>query len=151
MQGQTSTLSSVHRPLLILLSSAQRSVSRHVSTFSTCGWRSSLWANYRLVILSFLAALFRLKIPRLENHAGARKRKKYIDPLVVELQYMQDVYIHTRCIIITQGQYRVRCDLSGYLWCSLHESSKIRSEIVAGGWVNITSHAHAQDICNHEY
>ena len=50
-------------------------------------------------------------------------------------------YIHTRCIIITQGQYRVRCDLSGYLWCSLRESSRIRSEIVAEGWINTTPHA----------
>ena len=49
--------------------------------------------------------------------------------------------VHTRCIIITQGQNRVRCDLSGYLWCSLRESSRIRSEIVAEGWINTTPHA----------
>ena len=100
MQGQTSTLSSVHRPLLILLSSAERSVSRHVSTFSTCGWCSSLCANCRFVILLFLAALFSPEIQRLENHDGVWKKGRSIFFSFYNYNiYMQDVYIrtHTRC------------------------------------------------------
>ena len=86
MQGQTSTLSSVHRPLLMLRSSAERSVSRHMSTFSTCGWCSSLWANCRFVILSFLAALFSPEIQRLKNHVGLCKKGRSISlscPIII--------------------------------------------------------------------
>ena len=72
MQGQTSPLSRVHWLLpILLLSSAERSVSRYVSTSSTCCMCSSLCVNCKLVILLFLAAPFRrLEMQRLKNNFG---------------------------------------------------------------------------------
>ena len=72
MQGQTSPLSSVHWPLpILILSSTERSVSKHVSTSSTCGWCSSLCVTCTFVILLLLAAPFRrLYIQGLRSNAG---------------------------------------------------------------------------------
>ena len=113
MQEQTSPLSSVHWPLpILLLSSTERSVSRHVSTSSTCGWCSSLCASCTLVILLFLAAPFRrLEMQRLKNHSGVDCWEKGSKCIFSHTTNTWHVVVITHCSG-RQGKYYMRSWLS---------------------------------------